>query len=306
MREGHPGCSSEPHGRGALARERGRCSGAATRPGSTGIPNGPRPPPGWFPEPEDARASTPGSNPGRAGRALTIRGGNGSHTSHPGSPGGCFGAQRESSAQDRSWPHKTGISSPQGGTPPPAQFTAGRRQGPTTAPFGWQNPGLAHPLPLAGHGSLPSESGSPRRPESSPGSRASSGGGHHRETKSRGYPLRVRRQKTPNTCGDVNNGIDLRLRRSGPLPGADPAGHSLRPQPNRETFPLSFFGWSSLRGLAPAPRIRRTGQGCRTVCWRVLMALTGRARYLAERLVDGLGLFTPRGPRSRAFDVPGE
>jgi len=50
----------------------------------TGIPNGPRPPPGWFPEPEDARPSTPGSSPGRAGRPPTIRGGNGSHTSHPG------------------------------------------------------------------------------------------------------------------------------------------------------------------------------------------------------------------------------
>jgi hypothetical protein len=50
----------------------------------TGIPNGPRPPPGWFPEPEDARPSAPGSNPGRSGRALTIRGGNGSHTPRPG------------------------------------------------------------------------------------------------------------------------------------------------------------------------------------------------------------------------------
>jgi hypothetical protein len=161
LREGYPGCSSEPHGRGALTRERGRCSGAATRPGSTGIPNGPRPPPGWFPEPEDARPSAPGSNPGRAGRALTIRGGNGSHTPRPGVQIRAAASVRSESSRNGIAPGPTTlVSVPSRGAPHHPRSSlrgVGRARRRGLSARGTR--GLRSPFPLRVTGPLPREAG---------------------------------------------------------------------------------------------------------------------------------------------------
>lgn len=70
--------------------------------------------------------------------------------------------------------------------------------------------------------------------------------------------------------------------------------HSVPSQTGR--LPEEFL-WLVLtsRARARTSYPAEAGQGCRTVCCRVLMALTGRARHLAERLVDGLGLSPHEG-----------
>jgi len=211
---------------------------------------------------EDAWTSAPGSNPGRPGRPLTFRGGNGSHTTHPELLIRTAASARSESARNRITPGSISrVSFPRGGSaPPPTQFTAGRRQGPTTGPFGSRNPGLARPLPLAGHGSFPSEGGSPRRPESHRADRASSGGGRHRETEAgvtRSGPPRL----APNTCRRRQRCGRLASQARRSTPGREP-GRSLTSSPTKSgDFPRSFFGWSASRGVAPTPRIRQSRAG---------------------------------------------
>jgi hypothetical protein len=116
----------------------------------------------------------------------------------------------------------------------------------------------------------------------------------------RGKPPRVRRGMHQTRVGDVSDGIDLRLRRSGPLPGANPAGHSLRPQPNRETSRGVSLAGPHLEGLPPHLVSGRSRAGVPNRLLAGFDALAGRARLLAERLVDGRELSRPEGRASQA------
>jgi len=113
---------------------------------------------------------------------------------------------------------------------------------------------LRHPSP---HGSRVPPLGGlvPCRSGVTPGTAASSGGGLHRETRAGitrsgsvgGYTKHVwRRQQWDRLASQAKRST----------PGRSP-GRSLTPSPTKSgDFPRSFFGWSSLRGLAPTPRIR--------------------------------------------------
>jgi hypothetical protein len=237
----------------------------------TGIPNGPRPPPGWFPEPEDARPSAPGSNPGRAGRALTIRGGNGSHTPRPGVQIRAAASVRSESSRNGIAPGPTTLVSVPSREAPhhPRSSLRGvgraRRRGLSAR----RTRGLRPPAPC-GSRVLPLGRRVPYRSGITPGTAASSGGGFHRETKAgitRPGPSIV----APNTCRRRQQWDRLASQAKRSTPGREP-GRSLTPSPTKSgDFPRSFFGWSSPRGLAPTPRPGRDRRGCRTVCWRVLM-----------------------------------
>jgi hypothetical protein len=108
-REGYPGCSSD-----VTAGERSPGSEDATlndrrNRENRSVPTDRGPPQGL---PAGlARPSTPGINPGRSGRLLTFRGGNGSHTTPPGSPGARFGTRGKCSEQARARP-PTAVSFP--------------------------------------------------------------------------------------------------------------------------------------------------------------------------------------------------
>jgi hypothetical protein len=264
----------------------------------TGIPNGPRPPPGWFPEPEDARPSAPGSNPGRAGRALTIRGGNGSHTPRPGVQIRAAASVRSESSRNGIAPGPTTLVSVPSREAPhhPRSSLRGvgraRRRGLSAR----GTRGLRAPYPLRVTGPSPRKAGPlGGRNLTGPTERRVAAVAIARQK--RGLPAQVHRGLHQTRVGDVSDAVDLRLRRGGPHPGANPAGHSPRPQPNRETSRGVSLAGRHLEGSPPHLVSGRAGQGCRSVCWRVLMALAGRARHLAERIVDGLELFAPRGPR---------
>jgi len=83
----------------------------------------------------DTRPSTPGSHPGRAGRLLSFRGGNGSHTTPPGCPEARFGARGKGSEQDHSCLPRTGIGSQPGSAPPRRCSHPRSWQSPTTVSF---------------------------------------------------------------------------------------------------------------------------------------------------------------------------
>jgi hypothetical protein len=153
---------SPENGGAVLVQRRDRMSlrSLTSRP-VTGIPNGPRPPPGWFPEPEDARPSAPGSNPGRAGRALTIRGGNGSHTPRPGVQIRAAASVRSESSRNGIAPGPTTlVSVPSRGAPHHPRSSlrgVGRARRRGLSARGTR--GLRSPFPLRVTGPLPREAG---------------------------------------------------------------------------------------------------------------------------------------------------
>jgi hypothetical protein len=129
---------------------------------------------------------------------------------------------------------------------------------------------LRHPSP---HGSRVPPLGGlvPCRSGVTPGTAASSGGGLHRETKSRDHPLRVRRwihqtrvatSTMGSTCVSGEAVHSRALTRQ--------VTHSVPNQIGR--LPEEFL-WLVLtsRARAHTSYPGGPGQGCRTVCWRVLM-----------------------------------
>lgn len=189
------------------------------------------------------------------------------------------------------------VSVPSRGAPRTTEFTPSLPQARRRGLSARRTRGLRSPFPSRVRvpglpGRVPSASGV------TPGSRASSGGGHHRETKA-GVTRPGPSMDAPNTCGDVSDGIDLRLRRSGPHPGAGPAGHSPRPQPNRDTSRGVSLAGPHLEGLPPHLVSSRSRAGVPNRLLAGFDALAGRARLLAERFVDGLGFSPHEGRASR-------
>jgi len=228
----------------------------------TGIPNGPRPPPGWFPEPEDARPSTPGSNPGRAGRPPTIRGGNGSHTSHPGLLTRTAASVRSESPRNRIAPGPTRlVSVPSRGAPHHLAVHRGASAGPDDGAFRLAEPGACAPLPLTGAGPPPREAG-PLGVRSHTGQPSVEWRRSPSQDLKRGKPPLGPSIDTPNTCRRRQRWDRLASQAERSTPGRWP-GRSLASPPTKSgDFPRSFFGWSSPRGVAPAPRIRpKPGRG---------------------------------------------
>jgi hypothetical protein len=175
-------------------------------------------------------------------------------------------------------------------------FTPGRRQGPTTGPFGSQNPGLALPLPLTGAGPPPREAG-PLGVRDRTGQPSVEWRRSPSQDPKWGIPTQGPSRDAPNTCRRRQRWDRLASQAERSTPGREP-GRSLTPSPTKSgDFPRSFFGWSSPRGVAPTPRPGRSRAGVPNRLLAGFDALAGRARLLAERFVDRLALFAPRGPR---------
>lgn len=188
------------------------------------------------------------------------------------------------------------FSSQQGGAPPPTVFTPGRRQGPTTGRLSSRNPGLAPPFPSRVSGPPPREAG-----PLVGGDRTHQASVESRRCPSRDeegdHPTPSTEETASNDCGDVNRRIALR---------PDPAVHTrartrqvTRVVPNQIGRLPEEFLWLVLVFEGSPPHLvsgfSRAGVPNRLLAG--VDALAGRARLLAERLVDGLELFAPRGPR---------
>lgn len=97
----------------------------------------------------------------------------------------------------------------------------------------------------------------------------------------------------------------MRLRRSGPLPGADPAGHSFRPQPNRETSRGVSLAGPHFEGSRPHLVSGRSRAGVPNRLLSGVDGPHGQSKAPSRAARRRAGAFTPRGPRPRAFYVPG-
>jgi hypothetical protein len=211
--------------------------------------------------------------PGRVGRLLTSPGGNGSLTRRPGiTRSGSFGTLRQFSEQALAWPAPRG-SVPSSGAPAGVAVHCARMVGPTAWGSPPKNQPVSRPLPLPGSGFAASSDRSSPRPGSHRTIGAPNNGGVSCDPP-RGSPKETCPQgNVAQTVGrDFSSAAGVSTQRNAVHTRSLNRQVTARSPTRTRSRPRAFFLGTRLPGLAPAPRPGANRQGCRSVCWRGLMA----------------------------------